>query len=378
MNFLPFLTRQSSSVLDVLQRAEEGCEGACATRWKIIFAAILFVQSLIFAHLVYLLKFFKSINTSKVRGFLHLLNTFSGGIFLATGLLHIFPESIAIYEGEHNHGEEGHDDHDDHDDHDEHDEHEGEHDHDEHGHDDHDHRAEDGHGHGEEEEEHGFPWVFFAFMMSFYLFFFIERILLPRILKSPDACDIDAETAEEGRHLHGEDTPKDDKDELDVFRSGKPGLFSTDFAVGLLQILGISAHSLFESMALGLAVQLSTSTNIFIATVLHRGFTALAIAVRIIDKLNYIGFLVLLTLFSLVVPLGVGIGFAVSSIGSAVQGILFSVSAGTFLYVGAYEVPAEEFGGKNKSPLLKFGFMMLGVAVISVVTGILVATGVHH
>ena len=361
MNFLSFLARQSPSVLDVLQRAEDdGCEGACV-RWKIIFAAILFVQALVFAHLIYLLKVFKSVDTSKVRTFLHLLNTFSGGIFLSTGMLHIFPESIAIYEGEHHgEGEEGEEQ-------DEEDE------------DDHDHRAEGGHGHGEEEEEHGFPWVFFAFMMSFYLFFFIERILLPKILKSPDACDIDAEAAEEGLHLHGEDTKEgDDSEELNVFRPGKAGVFSSDFAFALLQILGISAHSLFESMALGLAPQTSTATNIFIAVVLHRGFTALAIAVRIIDKVNYIGFLLLLTFFSLAVPLGVGIGFAVSSIGSTVQGILFSVSAGTFLYVGAYEVLSEEFGSNKKSPLLKFGFTMLGVGVISVITGILVATGVHH
>eukprot|EP00171_Calliarthron_tuberculosum_P011624 IDg11624t1 len=69
---------------------------ACQRNWKIVFAVILFTEGLIFGYFTLLLRRFACISTRKFRKLLHFVNAGGGGVFLATGLLHILPEATEL------------------------------------------------------------------------------------------------------------------------------------------------------------------------------------------------------------------------------------------------------------------------------------------
>jgi zinc transporter ZupT len=106
----------------------------------------------------------------KVKLLISLVNCFTAGLFVATGLVHIFPEATEIFNKGVGHVDEGHaeEEHADGDHHEEdhHDDHVGLED----GHDD--------HGHEEEGHNHGVSWPHVIVLLAFTLFLFIEKVLL--------------------------------------------------------------------------------------------------------------------------------------------------------------------------------------------------------
>lgn len=368
---------------------ESSCEGSCVTKWKVIFAVILFIEGVFFGHIVYLIRRFRSNkqteSTTRFNTILSFGNALAAGVFLSTGFLHILPEAIELFSGEHAHGEEGHGE-------EGHGEEDGEeegipaaerneeegHDEDgphEEGEESHSNSLEEGH---EDEEEEGasFPTVFAIVVAAFYFFFFLEKILLPKIFgkavtHNHVGDEHDSEEAPEQAPTDVEGEKLLDGTASDI------GFVSTPFVLGLLTILGISAHSFIESMALGVSNSFTTALNIFIATASHRWATALAITFPLVRNLRYIPFLVLLLIFSAMIPLGVGIGAALSSISSTAQGVLFAISVGTFLYMGAYELMGDAFAGQRKWQFAKFITMLGGAGIIYIITGILTALDIH-
>lgn len=68
-------------------------------------------------------------------------------------------------------------------------------------------------------------------------------------------------------------------------------------------------------------------------------------------------------------PIGIGIGWAISAHSTGLTGIIFNaLSAGTLLYIGAYEVPELEFKAeKDPQRLLKYLMYALGFVIIMLV-----------
>eukprot|EP00178_Gracilaria_changii_P013643 TRINITY_DN384_c0_g1_i5.p1 TRINITY_DN384_c0_g1~~TRINITY_DN384_c0_g1_i5.p1 ORF type:complete len:367 (+),score=46.25 TRINITY_DN384_c0_g1_i5:817-1917(+) len=353
---IPF--HAASQQLSTVVRLE--CEGGCLTAWKVGFSAILLAEGLLFAHIVFFVR--KFTDGPKLSLALRIGNAFSAGIFLAAGLLHIFPEAVELLAGEGHGGHGGHarmlgtvvrvlsnlvsEEDELHDDH---------------------------HGEGEEHEEEGhegeFPWAYLITGIAFYLLFFVEQILFPKLFPTLGSHSHSVETKDVE-----EDVEKSDNAQQE---GRKGGFTSRAFIQGLLDVVGISLHSLFESMALGVSDSFDVMLNIFIAVVTHRWATATALSFKLIRDLRYLPFLVLMTLFSSAVPIGVAIGAGLSSLSATVQGVLFSVSAGTFLYIGAFELMAEEYVEHGEWKVRKFLFTILGAGIITVITVILSATGVH-
>lgn len=393
---MPLLPQVGVQLATVLRETEESCTGDCVRNWKIGFAAILVVEGIIFAHVIFLLRRFSSkspqtIHTATLYG-----HALSAGVFLATGFLHILPEAIELIDGTHDESA-----------------HEGE----EEGHSDravHSIRAlsklagavtsreegdEEGHeeGHDEHsEEEAKFPWAFAIMLASFYALFLLEKIFVPVLMRRKPATGVAAEMDsdkgamtdgatrahdEHGDHEHGHvhGVVEPEHFNLDVTSENRPGVASMAFVVAMTQVVGISAHSLFESVALGLSTTMTSSGHIFAATAAHRWATALGISLFFAGRLSYFAFAIAVFFFSAVVPIGVGIGFGVSSLSQTARGVLFAMSAGTFLYVGVVEGMGAAFGSKSESRKgLLFLTMLFGSAVIVAITAILVATGVAH
>eukprot|EP00168_Porphyra_purpurea_P013622 TRINITY_DN377_c0_g1_i8.p1 TRINITY_DN377_c0_g1~~TRINITY_DN377_c0_g1_i8.p1 ORF type:complete len:430 (-),score=94.63 TRINITY_DN377_c0_g1_i8:430-1566(-) len=131
---------------------------ACLGRWKAGFIAALFVEGLAGGVAPQALRLLSSPDRA-----LHVANAFGGGIFLATGMLHVLPEAVEHLSGEgHGHDEE----------HEEHEE--GEH---EEGEDEHADKA-------EEEEGHSFPTAYALAVGAFYAILIVEHLLLGKYAHS--------------------------------------------------------------------------------------------------------------------------------------------------------------------------------------------------
>lgn len=339
---------------DLFALIRQDCDSGCVTGWKIGFAAILLVEGIVFGHLVYLLR----LTGKRFNAIVEFGHALSAGVFLSAGLLHVLPEAVELFEGGHGHGDEE----------------------DEHSDDEErqlvrqeEEEDDDGDEEGEEEDEGGLSglvWAFLVVMISYYALFFIEQVLVPKVLTSRSAKD-------------SADRLSDDVEDGTVSADGETlpqvlgGFKSRAFVTGLIEILGLSAHSLFESMALGVSTEFDTVLNIFIATAAHRWATAAAIAFRLIREVKYLPFLVLLLTFSSMVPLGTGIGAGLSNLSDTVQAVLFSLSAGTFIYLGAYEGMAEAFAPGKALIFRKFLATLAGAGIIVVVTVILQVLDIH-
>jgi len=134
----------------------------------------------------------------------------------------------------------------------------------------------------------------------------------------------------------------------------------------VLLLSALAVHSLVESAALG--VQSSRKSALLLAASIGEGRTSpssrmslpnsslppgmhqpaesVALLVALVKAgLPRRGVAALLAAFSLVGPLGLGAGILAKQVGGgALEPLLVALTAGTFLYVGATEVVAEEFG----------------------------------
>jgi len=84
--------------------------------------------------------------------------------------------------------------------------------------------------------------------------------------------------------------------------------------------------------------------------------------------------MILLAIFSLATPLGIGIGIALTNVNYLVNSLMMGLSAGTFVFIASSEIIVEEFNvGRYKFP--KYVFYLLGVALMSSVYWIEKACG---
>lgn len=329
---------------------DHDCEGSCLIRWKIGFAVILFLEAVIFGFALLVTRKLARSKGHLLSKIMHTVNAMGGGVFLSTGLLHILPEAIELLSS----GEEGEENAEG--------EHGGEHDH--------------GHEHGGE-----FPTAYAIVLLSFYVFFFVEQVVFSKFGVGHDHdVDVEANRASLSANDGGEDDYEShqEKERASLSFSGRHGFGSVQFLLSLVALFGIAAHSLFESIAMGASGSFSTVLNTFIAICAHRWATTIALGTKFVkDDLSWAPYCVLIVLFALVAPLGVGIGIGVNTASQTAQGVLFAISAATFIYIGAFEVPGEEFLLYTRHKFGRFCAMIGGAVIITIITVILVVQEVH-
>ena len=328
------------------------CSGSsCLRNWKIGFATLLFVEGVIFGYFALVLKRFACLSTKRFRKTLSFVNIGGGGIFLASGFLHIMPEALEFLapseEGHDDHGEGGHDDHGDD------------------GHDDHGGDSHDEHNHG------GFPTALGILLLTYLLFMGLDMFVFPH--------------SHGDGHGHGDedealkDAEDSEEKEEEEDGSERQGLRTNAFLSMSLMTFTIAIHSIFESIALGASSRWSSTLNLFLAIATHRWATTMALGARYERvKLSFVGYTILVFAFAAVAPISIAIGAAVRGNASTTAiGVVFAISAGIFFYVGGFETPVEELIGKQENKLLKYLVYVGGAGIIAIITVILSVTGVH-
>ena len=130
----------------------------------------------------------------------------------------------------------------------------------------------------------------------------------------------------------------------------------------------LSLHGLFEGTALG--VQAKTNDTIFIAVAIlaHKWAEGFALGISFVNSQTEKNtFIKMIILFSIFTPLGIAIGMLFTETSALTQGVMLSVSAGTFLYVSASEVIIEEFAVATFKEM-KFVMYLVGGMFVAALT----------
>ncbi|XP_044139374.1 zinc transporter ZIP3 [Bufo gargarizans] len=147
----------------------------------------------------------------------------------------------------------------------------------------------------------------------------------------------------------------------ELSRSSPLRLFSLVFA--------LSAHSVFEGLALGLQEQGDKVLSLFIGVVIHETLVAVALGVSM-AKVNILfrDAAKMAILVSIMIPIGIAIGMAIQSAqnlaSSITSALLQGIAGGTFLFVTFFEILAKELEDKHDR-LLKVLFLVLGYTVLA-------------
>ncbi|MGH0190543.1 UNVERIFIED_CONTAM: hypothetical protein FKN15_047749 [Acipenser sinensis] len=213
-------------------------------------------------------------------------------------------------------------------------------------------------------------------MLGFFLTVFVEQAVLTFRKEKPSFIDLETFNAggsEAGSdseydspfianshgdhrgHGHGHLLPSE------VTRAGPLRLASLVFA--------LSAHSVFEGLALGLQEEGPKLFSLFLGVAIHETLAAVALGVSIAKAaLPMRDAAKLATVVSLMIPLGAAVGMGIESAqnlaGSIASVVLQGVAAGTFIFVTFLEILAHELEDKQDR-LLKVLFLILGYAVLA-------------
>ena len=110
-------------------------------------------------------------------------------------------------------------------------------------------------------------------------------------------------------------------------------------------MIALSVHSIFEGLALGLSKNESEVLNMAIAIIAHKGAAGLSLGISLIKTFpnDHTLIRLLVLVFSVATPIGVGLGMILANAGDIYEIIFSSLAAGTFVYIGCSEVIVEEF-----------------------------------
>lgn len=229
-----------------------------------------------------------------------------------------------------------------------------------------------------------YPLAETMMMLGFFLTVFVEQAILT--FKKEKPSFIDLETFNAGGSEAGSDSEYDTP--FISAARGSPGgssgrhshghqhgHFSPAELVGAgplrlaSLVLALSAHSVFEGLALGLQEDSAKLGSLFLGVAVHETLAAIALGVSVAKaSLGMKDAAKLGVTVSLMIPLGIVVGMGIESTqtlaGSIVSVVLQGLAAGTFLFVTFFEILSQELDDKQDR-LLKVLFLVLGYTVLA-------------
>ncbi|XP_004595723.2 zinc transporter ZIP3 [Ochotona princeps] len=227
-----------------------------------------------------------------------------------------------------------------------------------------------------------YPLAETIMLLGFFLTLFLEQLVLSCRKEKPPFIDL--ETFNAGCSDAGSDSEYESP-----FLGGARGraLLASephDHGPGLLRVQelpgagplrllslvsALSAHSVFEGLALGLQEEGEKVVSLFVGVAVHETLVAVALGVNMSRSAVPLRQATKLAVaVSAMIPLGIGVGLAIESArgvpGSVVSVLLQGLAGGTFLFVTFLEILAKELEDKNDR-LLKVLCLVLGYAVLA-------------
>mmetsp|Transcript_12980 Transcript_12980/g.19696 ORF Transcript_12980/g.19696 Transcript_12980/m.19696 type:complete len:486 (+) Transcript_12980:98-1555(+) len=298
--------------------------------WKLIFQFFLTTLNIL-CWLVPLRA--KAISENKVA--LSLANAFSGGVFLSLAFGHLIPacaegfqEAIAVYQ--------------------------------------------DGNPGSSLQLNEAIPYM--MVLAGYMLIFFVEKVAFDAEgildeMQEQHHHQSDVETISNKNNNHANSNSHQPSNNSKTVKKDEQQETSTGGKGALVLLAALAIHSILEMSALGLAKSWGDAAIMSLSIALHQPAESIALLVAFLKSgLSKQEIFRFLMVFSMMGPVGVGMGMAVSSFASPIiDSIMLAVVAGTFIYVGATEVIPEEWE-EPEYKWSKFGFLMSGIISIFFIT----------
>ncbi|GMH42532.1 hypothetical protein BSKO_10451 [Bryopsis sp. KO-2023] len=116
----------------------------------------------------------------------------------------------------------------------------------------------------------------------------------------------------------------------------------------MVLFMAVFVHALLEAVSLGLDDGRHGVLLQFASMGSHKGVASMALAARLVrSNASKRQVLILMGMFALVAPVGIVCSYAFSGVPALVVLILNGLATGVFIYIGAFEVVADEFGRSN-------------------------------
>jgi len=140
-----------------------------------------------------------------------------------------------------------------------------------------------------------------------------------------------------------------------------------------LTVLALSLHAVFEGLAVGLEDSVVTVWTLYAAVAMHKYILAFCVGLELFTSKNnlFIVNLGYILVFSIMSPLGIGIGIAVTTLlteddsaYNTTVGVLQGLAAGTLLYVVVFEVLQREKAKEKVPGLIQLLFVLAGFATM--------------
>lgn len=131
----------------------------------------------------------------------------------------------------------------------------------------------------------------------------------------------------------------------------------------------LGMHAIIEAIIVGAQKDVNQAFVITLAILSHKWVESFSFGLLMYrNNAPRIVFFLFLLIFSLIAPIGVGIGVLVESKMSTIVAMFFNgLAVGTFIYLGTTEIIAEEFSHSSKNisqRILKFVCVVLGCLLI--------------
>lgn len=150
-------------------------------------------------------------------------------------------------------------------------------------------------------------------------------------------------------------------------------LFSSTDAIPYILTLILILHSVIEGAALGIGNTFTEAAMLFIAIIAHKGSASFALTMTLLRyQLSWPRILTIIILFSMMTPLGIGLGtlinfFAHSTEGEWIAGIFNAFAAGTFLYISIlHHIRFHQCANKSQA-MQEFAYLVLGIFAMAVI-----------
>ncbi|KAJ8290078.1 hypothetical protein GJAV_G00008470 [Gymnothorax javanicus] len=235
-----------------------------------------------------------------------------------------------------------------------------------------------------------FPLPEFIMAMGFFLVLVLEQIVLAfkdqsggsfeerrALLVESNIQAHDKESLGRG-HLHSPFSQVTEELSKSRVTGGEPVHLHIDFnshsAIrSFILVFSLSLHSIFEGLAVGLQEDSQKVLEICLALLLHKSIIAFSLSLKLTQgRLKRAVITACILLFSIMSPLGIGLGIALTETESTPQHhlaryTLEGLAAGTFIYITFMEILPHELGSPhNRIP--KVVLLLTGFAVV---TGVL-------
>jgi len=248
-------------------------------------------------------------NVVKVDGVLALVNCFSGGVFMCTGLTHILPHVVEYGASVKGYGE--------------------------------------------------YPLPYVLVMLGYMLVFLVERVVF-HIHKHAEEHD-EHEGGHEGGHGHGHGhghggvghSHHGSGSKHELLAGDMHSLTNADASrrdhrralyASVSVLVAISLHAVLAGVSLGMQGTKSRVAAVAVAICAHKGPAAFSVGSKFLRSgLPTSQVVALVLAFTLVTPFGIVVGILSGGASPIAKLVLEGLGCGTFLYIGATEISSDEF-----------------------------------